>query len=225
MKQITQLLVLVFLLLSTTVFSQITFNACYSLLENQNFTFNQIGTDSTGRNIFETNPVTGDQDCGGIGICEMQIVWNDINNRWEVFADDGNGTFLNTYVLYYNTEASLPNPPSLNLGTWIEEISVTQTLCGTIIALSGDVQDTTLGIQESQLENLLSVYPNPVNTILNIKHVGLVLKEVSIHDVLGKLVYNAFGTDKINVSKLHLGVYFVKVRLENTDVIKKIIIN
>ncbi len=225
MKQITQLLALVFLLLSTTVFSQITFNACHLLLENQNYTFNQIGTDSTGRSIFETNPVTGDQDCGGIGICEMQIVWNDINNRWEIFADDGNGTFLNTYVLYYNTEASLPNPPSLNLGTWVEETIVTQTLCGAIIALSGDVQDTALGISESQIENLLNVYPNPVNTILYIKHGGLVLNEIFIYNVLGKLVYYNYGSDKINVSKLNLGVYFVKIRLENREVIKKIIVN
>ncbi len=225
MKQIAQLLVLMFLLLSTTLFSQITFNACHSLLENQNYTFNQIGSDSTGRNIFETNPVTGDQDCGGIGICEMQIVWNDINNRWEIFADDGNGTFLNTYVLYYNTEASLPNPPSLNLGTWIEEASITQTLCGAIITLSGDVQDAALGITDLQLENLLSVYPNPVNNILNIKHVGLVLNEVSIYNVLGKLVYYNYSSDKINMSKLNSGVYFVKIRLENKEVIKKIIIN
>ncbi len=225
MKQITQLLTLVFLLLSTTVFSQITFNACHLLLENQNYTFNQIGTDSTGRNIFETNPVTGDQDCGGIGICEMQIVWNDIKNRWEIFADDGNGTFSNTYVLYYNAEASLPNPPSLNLGTWVEETIVTQTLCGAIIALSGDVQDTALGISELQIENLLNVYPNPVNTILYIKHGGLVLNEISIYNVLGKLVYYNYDSDKINVSKLNLGIYFVKIRLENKEVIKKIIVN
>ena len=128
------------LIMSTYAMSQITFNACHPLLEDQDYIFNNIDTDATGRNIFETNPIDGNQPCGGIGSCEFQIAWNNVNNRWEIYADDGNGTFSNRFVLYFSNENTLPNPPG-PLDTWVEETSVTQSLCGTILLLEGDVQD------------------------------------------------------------------------------------
>ncbi len=126
--------------MSTYAMSQITLNACHPLLEDQDYIFNNIDTDATGRNIFETNPIDGNQPCGGIGSCEFQIAWNNVNNRWEIYADDGNGTFSNRFVLYFSNENTLPNPPG-PLDTWVEETSVTQSLCGTILLLEGDVQD------------------------------------------------------------------------------------
>ncbi|WP_055443781.1 hypothetical protein [Lacinutrix himadriensis] len=95
--------------------------------------------------------------------CEFQIAWNATNSRWEILADDGDGTFLNTYVLYYNTEASMLNPPSLTLGTWVEDTNVTQSLCGVINSLTGDVQDMTLRVADVVIEHTISMYPNPVN--------------------------------------------------------------
>lgn len=120
--------------------SQITLNACHPLLEDQDYIFNNIDTDATGRNIFETDPIDGNQPCGGIGACEFRIAWNDTNNRWEIYADDGNGTFSNTFVLYVNYENTLPNPPS-TIEAWEEETATTQSLCGAILSLEGDVQD------------------------------------------------------------------------------------
>lgn len=120
--------------------SQITLNACHPLLEDQDYIFNNIDTDITGRNIFETNPVDGNQPCGGIGVCELRIAWNDAMSRWEIYADDGNGTFLNRYVLYFNNENTFPNPPG-TIAEWEEEAAITQSLCGSILLLEGDVQD------------------------------------------------------------------------------------
>jgi len=140
MKYKYKILVLFSLLVSMYATSQITLNACHSLLEDQDYVFNNIDTDATGRNIFETNPIDGNQPCGGIGSCEFQIAWNDSNNRWEIYADDGNGTFTSKFVLYYNNENTLPNPPSI-LSVWVEETVITQSLCGSILKLEGEVQD------------------------------------------------------------------------------------
>lgn len=40
--------------------AQITFNGCHGLFADQNYIFSNVGTDATGRNIYETIPITGD---------------------------------------------------------------------------------------------------------------------------------------------------------------------
>jgi len=209
--------------------AQITFNSCHPLFDDQNFTLTQISTDGTGRNVFETIPITGDQPCSGVGICEFRISWNDTESRWEFIADDGTGDFSTPFLMYSNSEASTPNPPSLVLGTWAENNAITGGACGGNLTpmnalLTGDVQDTTLGIVELQLESLISIYPNPVKNILHINHSGYNLDNVSLYDVLGKSVMDAKTSNTINVSKLKSGLYFVRIRIEDKQIIKKIVI-
>lgn len=226
MKLSIQLIWVFSLFVITSVNAQITFNACNTLIENQDYTFNFLNTDGTGRNMFETNPITGDQDCGGIGICEMQIAWNDGSNRWEIYADDGNGNFANIYVLYYNTEASIPNPPSLNLGAWVENTSVTAGLCvDGITTLSGDVQDSTLGVFDDELLSLVEIYPNPVEDKINIKSNGTILDSFIISDINGRTVAKGLITNQpIDIAKLSPGVYFVRLQNENHHIVKKVIL-
>ncbi len=224
MKPVTNILTMVFIMVCTSVLSQtIVLNACHPLIETEDYTFNQKVLDVTGRNTFETNPVDENSPCGGIGNCEFQIAWNATSSRWEILADDGNGTFLNTYVLYYNTEASLPNPPSLTLGTWVEDTNVTESLCGVINSLTGDVQDMTLGVADAEIENAISVYPNPVKQTLFIKHAGANIDAVSFYNVLGELVLKTSNSHAIDVSKLNTGIYFVTFKIDGKEVIRKIV--
>lgn len=217
---------MVFFFIGFSLNAQITFNGCHPLLENQNYTFNLKTVDATGRNVFETDPVTGDQDCGGIGVCEMQVAWSVANNRWEILADDGNGTFANTYVLYYNTEASTPNPPSLILGSWVENIGVTNSLCiDGITTLSGDVQDTTLGIDDNIYDNDILVYPNPASTQLTILAGNIRINKVIISDMNGRVMLTQFDNiGTMDISKLTSGLYFLKMDLDERQLIRKIII-
>lgn len=64
--------------------SQITFNSCHSLIETEDYTFNQKALDVRGRNTFETNPIDENSPCGGIGNCGFQIAWNDTSSCWEI---------------------------------------------------------------------------------------------------------------------------------------------
>jgi len=227
MKQRNYILRLIFVLIGTCVYSQtITLNACHPLIENQDYVFIQKTVDNTGRNTFETTPVDEDSPCGGIGNCEFQIAWNESGTRWEIYADDGNGTFANTYVLYYNTEPSLPNPPSLSLGNWTEETSVTQSLCGAIISLTGDMQDTTLGVRNLLMENQISIYPNPSNTIITIGNFEKwQIQEIDFFDISGRLVMKHMELkSQIDVSKLSKGVYFIKLTTNDQIFLKKLVV-
>src|SRR5688572_23378108 len=108
----------------------VTFNGCHALFENQNYIFDLETTDVSGRNVFSTSPADGNQSCGGLGTCEFKILWSTARSRWEFVADSGNGDFVNPHVIYYNTSASIPNPPGLSLGTWVENTATTISSCG-----------------------------------------------------------------------------------------------
>lgn len=75
-----------------------------------------------------------------------------------------------------------------------------------------------LGIQDFEFADYFSVYPNPVNDILNFgTKNNIEVKSIVVYDILGQLVIavpNAQTVSKIDVSKLTTGNYFLKM---NTD--------
>ena len=216
--------------LGLSCFAQISFNGCNPLFENQEYIFNFESTDTSGRNVYTTIPIDGAQACGGIGTCEFMIAWNDVNSIWEFIADDGNGNFSFSYLIYSNASPSSPNPPSLSLGTWVENTVVTVGSCGGDLSTSnatllGNVQNTVLGIEENSLENIVSIYPNPVNHTLNIstnKHIEI----IEIYDVTGKNILNKYDDfSRIDVSNLNGGLYFLKIKFKEKFMLKKITID
>jgi Leucine-rich repeat (LRR) protein len=76
----------------------------------------------------------------------------------------------------------------------------------------------TLGTSDFEFSNYFSVYPNPVNDILNIgiKN-NIEVKSMAVYDILGQLIIavpNAQTVSKVDVSRLTTGAYFLKM---NTD--------
>ncbi len=196
----------------------ITFKGCLALFDNQNYVFNQTGTDGTGRNMYTTTPVDG-QACGGLGTCEFKLQWNNTSSRWEFLADEGSGTFTSPYLIYSNASASTPKPPSLFLGTWLENNAITAGSCGGSLTtgnatLSGDVQDTTLSNNEFSINRGIVVYPNPSNDFLNIKS-SSVINEITIWSIQGQKVLGFGNVNTIDVSGLQSGIYITRIQTEN----------
>ncbi|WP_035672312.1 T9SS type A sorting domain-containing protein [Flavobacterium sp. 83] len=73
----------------------------------------------------------------------------------------------------------------------------------------------TLGTPDFEFADYFSVYPNPVIDILNIGTKNAIeVKSMAIYDVLGQLIIavpNAQTVSKIDVSKLTIGNYFLKM--------------
>lgn len=227
MKYFSKYLNFIFIFMMISVYSQeIVLNACNSLIEANDYTFEQIST-LDGRNSFQTvnDPALGSRDCSGVGFCKLKIEWNATATRWEIIADDGNDNFSNPYVLYFNTEASLPNPPSLTLGTWIEESSVTSSQCGNINDLSGALQNSVLGFDDTILDSEFSIFPNPVKEKLYLEGRLLISDyKVSLFTILGEQVYKGNNIKSLNVSSFRTGVYFLKVDFNDRTINRKIII-
>ncbi len=212
-------LILVF---GNLVFAQstISFNGCHNLFEDQNFTFFRTGVDGQNKNIYITNPVDGEQPCGGLGTCEFKIQWNNTLTRWEFLADSGNGNFIDPYLIYYNStgNSSALNPPSNNVGTWVENVEVTENACGGNLTadnstMTGDVHTTTLAVSNSS-KGKIQIFPNPVSDYISFSGVKNG-KTLQIFSANGQFISAESYTDKMNVNRLSPGMYVLKVIFEN----------
>lgn len=218
---------LFFVLLSSVMNAQtITFKGCIPFFDDQNFVFSKTGTDATGRNIYITTPVDG-QDCSGLGTCEFKFQWNSSTNKWEFLADSGNGDFVNPFLIYSNTSSSAPNPPDLSLGTWVENIAETSGICGGNLSssnatLTGAVQSSVLST--SDLDKLdFKAYPNPVKDYLVFSG-NLKIKSVELISYSGqKLSELTLINGKVNLSNLKKGFYFIKLDTDKGEKTIKII--
>ncbi|WP_179319899.1 T9SS type A sorting domain-containing protein [Winogradskyella helgolandensis] len=91
------------------------------------------------------------------------------------------------------------------------------------------VQDP-LSVNEFSIENLISLYPNPVNHNLNIDLNNL-NEDVSfeIFDTLGKKIskgnLRSNETHTMNISHYQSGIYFIKLSTSTTSITKKLIKN
>lgn len=204
----------------------ITFKGCIPFFDDQNFVFSKTGTDATGRNIYITTPVDG-QDCSGLGTCEFKFQWNSSTNKWEFLADSGNGDFVNPFLIYSNTSSSAPNPPDLSLGTWVENIAETSGICGGNLSssnatLTGAVQSSVLST--SDLDKLdFKAYPNPVKDYLVFSG-NLKIKSVELISYSGqKLSELTLINGKVNLSNLKKGFYFIKLDTDKGEKTIKII--
>ena len=83
----------------------------------------------------------------------------------------------------------------------------------------------SLGIQENNSINKISLYPNPVKDILNFKTEHNISK-VEVYDIAGRILSsNSISENKINLSDLKTGNYILKLYTEkgimNTKIIKE----
>ena len=143
--------------------AQITFRGCTTnALGDQDFILSSTSTTNDAgsvRNTFETSPTDFAQSCPA-GVCELRIIWNISNSRWEIQLDnDGpiGSPDYTTSCLYYNSTASLPNPPDLTLGSWID---CSGGICPSaeLVKLTGEVQSSTLSINNYNI-----LHPKRIN--------------------------------------------------------------
>ncbi|MCO4814986.1 MAG: endonuclease [Flavobacteriales bacterium] len=91
-----------------------------------------------------------------------------------------------------------------------------------------DIWGIYASVAESDLNNSIAVYPNPVDDILTIElDEELNLESVSIYSLFGKLIYSelSMASKEHNVSYLESGVYMIEVVTNSGTAFKKIIVN
>ncbi|MCF6296101.1 MAG: T9SS type A sorting domain-containing protein [Flavobacteriaceae bacterium] len=108
-----------------------------------------------------------------------------------------------------------------------DESSVTSISLGTnegIILLKSPIE--TLSINEVT-ENEINIYPNPVKDILTINNREQFIESYKIYNTIGQVVQSdsSFNENKINISQLKSGVYFLKILSNQKETTVKFIKN
>ncbi len=136
-----------------------------------------------------------------------------ISNLISIKNSDATGTSTDYYYYFYNWEVQA-------LSCVSDRTKVT-----------GTVQVCT-GINSNATNNIINIYPNPTNGIINFEKSGGTNKEINIQvlNVLGELQYstiiessNGVFTKIINLSSLKAGMYFISIVSQNEKRIEKII--
>ena len=86
----------------------------------------------------------------------------------------------------------------------------------------------TVGITELLKQNDFMLYPNPAKSVLTIKSTleGSATMDYDIIDVLGKTIIKNETTNlnfNINISDLNSGIYFLRLKINNSIVVKKFV--
>jgi hypothetical protein len=114
-------------------------------------------------------------------------------------------------------------------GLWVKPLvdtkyKLVQNICGNIKSDSVLIIMSGAGINQNEKEkNWVKLFPNPTSDILNIE-CNNEINEISITDETGKLLkYSSVKntTAAIDISNFPLGIYFIKIRSENTCGVRK----
>ena len=82
-----------------------------------------------------------------------------------------------------------------------------------------------MSIEDIDLDKLVKIYPNPTNNYLNIKSSTVTITKISIFDLQGKrMLIKTNHLDNINVSNLNRGIYFLKLEMNQSVLMKKIML-
>lgn len=125
------------------------------------------------------------------------------------------------------------NNPTQSFGFMFRQ--QTETIYRSMLFASSDLENpalwpelkvvyiSALGIQESSLQNDLSVFPNPSNGVFTVR-CGKEISRIEMYNCIGEKVLISQSADEIDASPFSKGVYFVKVFFENGTQFKKIVL-
>lgn len=114
--------------------------------------------------------------------------------------------------------------PFLADGTKIEDIYITNiSSAGETISFNFSRTFIPAGI-DNTLKNNISIYPNPAKDELRIENGEIQINRLEILDLSGKVVCQYDDSkNKINISTLSRGIYFVKIETDNGVVTRKFV--
>lgn len=117
----------------------------------------------------------------------------------------------------------------------VEDLEENTEYCYTVAAVNGNVESemseescaTTLEDGVEEQVSSVKLYPNPVDDRLIVETENII-EEVSIYTITGVMVHNEQITTyneqlTIDLSNFDNGIYFVKIKLDNGEILKKIV--
>lgn len=152
---------------------------------------------------------------GGVNAWDFISIIASIERSPAVAGTDVTGTF--TVPIPVETAPTSSLTGNENYRIKIELLKADDTwLVGNYDNINYDFTAAALGINENKLLDAISVYPNPVDSVLNVKNASnLSNASFRIINILGKTVIQSKGlNDSVDVSHLSSGMYILSVNSE-----------
>jgi hypothetical protein len=167
----------------------------------------QLGTDAAQNNVLWGNPGPRLKRMQGAAVTYPYL----INNLVSIYNSTQG---LNVYYYFFN---------------W--EIEKTSTICTSVLVPV--LADVVNGISNVSNNENIQLFPNPASDKITITSGKTINSNVNVNivDVAGRLAQTvsfnnltAHGQQAIDISKLAKGVYFVKIKTANSEMIEKLVV-
>lgn len=130
-----------------------------------------------------------------------------------------------TYDLNIVKATNILFTPSIT-GDWDGDMSTATRVWMDDLKITADPNLVETSISSSELNSQLQAYPNPVSDQLNINVENSTVKQVSLYNVMGMLMYSSQSEiSTINMVGVPKGVYLLKVETDQGVVSRKILKN
>jgi PKD repeat protein len=171
-----------------------------------------------------------------IRIAAKTIVF-DVINDWDFTANfdftviDNQVTFTNTYqanTVTWNFDdgntSSENNPIHTYNATGNFEVTLSITACSRTHEVTKTVTISSLSVNDDILSPF-KIYPNPTKDIINIEVGNTENYSVTLYSILGQKVksFDKIINNRISLSEIERGTYFLEISSRNTSQIKKVI--
>jgi uncharacterized protein YjdB len=88
------------------------------------------------------------------------------------------------------------------------------------------ISNQNVGIKDRNLNNQITVYPNPTSNLLTIKTINnLTIQQLQLLDITGKIIAQFNNQTEIDLSEIANGMYLLQIQTENGNLIKQVVVN
>ena len=191
-----------------------------TICPNENYSFNGMQLDVSGIYTGNFNSING---CDSVVVLDLTV--DDLNVSIQRFGD--------TLIAHGNGFIQWKRCNGDTISGATDSVFIV-TVSGSYAAIFNDgiCIDTTNckyvginGIENEEDENQFTIYPNPVNNILNVSCTDFFNAEIEIRNTLGELLFSENlkkENTKIDLSSFTSGIYFISIRGNDFFGMKKI---
>jgi Leucine-rich repeat (LRR) protein len=137
------------------------------------------------------------------------------NNLIELNIANGNNTILDNFLAYENPELSCIQVDDIDFANtqpdWIKDDSAVYS------------EDCALGAIDMETDFQFTLFPNPATHSLFIDFPRPIHEVFTILDGRGRMIKKTNASNRLDISALNSGIYFLKISLEGQVVMKKFI--
>lgn len=148
---------------------------------------------------------------------EVEFVFNNINLPYEAL-DEPNSKGYIAYKIKPKSTVQIGDIMSGNASIYFDYNPpiITNTVSTEVIE--------TLSIDDFSFDNGLAIYPNPTNDYFKVeKSSNVNIESIRIYNISGKLVKEFTESKRYNVSDLNSGFYFLRIKTDKSQTIKKLV--